>query len=128
VVGYYSDHDHDDRYYTEAEVDAITALTPIANGFVRADGSLAAGTGVESSTYLDSAVANADRYDIVLTGVNFTLGTYATTISPACPGGDASVQALGGHMQVAIEVYGTENTIGPCAFSFSVTPLAPLED
>jgi hypothetical protein len=27
IVGYYTDHDHDDRYYTEAEVDALLTAT-----------------------------------------------------------------------------------------------------
>ena len=28
VVGYYTDHDHDDRYYTKAQVDAAVAAVP----------------------------------------------------------------------------------------------------
>jgi hypothetical protein len=28
IVGYFEDHDHDDRYYTEAEVDALVAAAP----------------------------------------------------------------------------------------------------
>jgi hypothetical protein len=124
VTGYYIDHEHDDRYYIEAEIDAMTALTPVANGFIRLDGTLAAGTGVAATTYVDSPDTNADHYEITLTGINFTLGTYAATVTPACPGGDASVQAQDGKMLVMIEVFGTSNTLGACAFSFSVTPLA----
>ena len=44
VVGYYDDHNHDDRYYTEAEADANDLWA-----VVRADGVLARGSNVTSA-------------------------------------------------------------------------------
>ncbi len=38
VVGYYEDHNHDDRYYTEAEVDAaLAAKANAATTYTRAE-------------------------------------------------------------------------------------------
>lgn len=43
VVGFYADHNHDDRYYEKSAVDAMIAEDgPIAWGMARADGSLRA--------------------------------------------------------------------------------------
>ena len=45
IVGIYQDHNHDDRYYTEAQVDELLATNgPIAWGMSREDGSLRAQT------------------------------------------------------------------------------------
>jgi hypothetical protein len=59
VVGYYADHNHDDRYYTEAESDARFA--PRLWAVVNSDGTLARGAGVVGVEKLAGA---AGRYAI----------------------------------------------------------------
>jgi hypothetical protein len=40
VVGYYADHNHDDRYYTKAQIDALPSNSIIAAGVVNSNGSV----------------------------------------------------------------------------------------
>jgi hypothetical protein len=54
IVGYHVDHNHDDRYYTKAEVDAQTMFAS-----VNADGTLRRGsTGVSSALFLSGIVGD----------------------------------------------------------------------
>jgi hypothetical protein len=124
VVGYYTDHDHDDRYYTEAEVDALTTLTPVAGGFVQADATVSRGVGIDSVTFFDAPPGNnTDHYEITLTGINYSGIAYATLVTTSCPGADAATTANGGELWVYIEIVGSADTLGQCGFAFTVTPL-----
>lgn len=124
VNGYYLDHNHDDRYYTEPEVDAITALTPVAGGFVSANGTLGRAVGIDSSVYVPDPGGNTDHYEIRLTGRAYSSNEYVVLVTTNCPGGDASAnEGPGGALWVYVERVGSDDTLGQCAFSFTVTPL-----
>ena len=66
VNGYFVDHDHDDRYYTEAEVDAKTRLTPFAAGFVAADATVGRNVNVVSAAWVPAVLPQGGRYEIQL--------------------------------------------------------------
>jgi hypothetical protein len=123
VTGYYTDHDHDDRYYTESEIDDITTLTPVAGGFINADGSVFRGVGIESSTFIpgNATFPNPNRYEIAMTGIDYTAVEFITSVTASCPGNDASTVAEDGNLIVYVEQGG--DSFGACSFSFSVTPL-----
>ena len=141
IAGYYIDHTHDDRYYTEGEIDEITTLTPIAAGVVRsnrtpgdidAQPTLVRGLGVQSVTWVSGLTPARGRYEILLTGIDFSVLEYATTVVPNCPGADASTGngTVGDPqtpMYVYIETNGNTDTLEQCSFSFTVTkvPLIP---
>src|SRR6476660_927594 len=40
VVGYYADHNHDDRYYTKAQIDGLPSSSVIAGGVVNSAGTV----------------------------------------------------------------------------------------
>jgi uncharacterized membrane protein len=134
IAGYYIDHTHDDRYYTEAEVDAKTGLVPVAAGIVRsnrtdldidAQPTLVRGVGVASVTWVSGLTPARGRYEILLTGVDFSVLEYATTVVPNCPGADAStangtISAPQTPMYVYIETNGNTDTLEQCSFSFTV--------
>jgi hypothetical protein len=62
INGYYAGHNHDDRYYTEAEVDAALAENgPLAYGMSRADGSLR----VQSSNVVEVLHPGVGMYCVV---------------------------------------------------------------
>ena len=141
IAGYYIDHNHDDRYYTEAEIDDITTLTPIAAGIIKANGgvgsdvqpSIERGLGVDSVAWvLNGPVTPTNpgrgHYEIALTGIDFSALAYAATVTALCPGADASV--LNGplsepatKMYVYIETNGNSDTLEQCSFSFTVTKI-----
>lgn len=141
IAGYYIDHNHDDRYYTEGEINEITTLTPIAAGVVRsnrtpgdidAQPTLVRGLGVDSVTWVSGLVPARGRYEILITGIDFSVLEYATTVVPNCPGADASTGngTIGDAqtpMYVYIETNGNTDTLEQCSFSFTVTkvPVIP---
>jgi hypothetical protein len=137
IAGYYIDHTHDDRYYTESEIDTITKLTPIAAGVVRSNSTignpdaqptLERGLGVQSVTWVPVANPARGRYEIELTGIDFSPLEYATSVTAACPGADASVLngTTGTAMYVLVEVVGQQDTLSQCSFSFTVTKVPVL--
>jgi hypothetical protein len=78
IVGYYTDHDHDDRYYTETEVDAaIDAASPFA---VMGDGSTIA---IEAGLF--DAPDLASSLDVAVPGpgqlVATATGNYSAVLS-----------------------------------------------
>ncbi len=96
VNGFYEDHDHDDRYYTEAETDAAVAaaaddLVPQADvlwAVVDGNGSLARSSdGVTSSELLDGVVPAGDYAvvfdrDVSDCAYQATVGRPGTNIGP----------------------------------------------
>lgn len=102
INGYYVDHNHDDRYYTEAEVDARApkndSLTLAGGGFVARDGTqtLLSGTACFSNT----TPVNGLRHTIPVTaGTTLTgltvrttdngTGNYTVTVLRQSPGSTA---------------------------------------
>jgi hypothetical protein len=103
VFGYYIDHNHDDRYYTETEVD--TALGAKANtadiapglpdaaiGF-NADGTIRSGVdNVDTITY----DAGLDRYEITFTDFNFNINDDVASVVARQEGVIATYSSVGG--------------------------------
>ena len=127
------------RRYTEGEVNAITTLTPIAAGIVRANGgvgsdaqpTLVRGLGVQSVTWVSGLVPARGRYEILLTGIDFSVLEYATSVIANCPGADAStgngnVGDAQTPLYVYIETNGNNDTLEQCSFSFTVTKVPVL--
>jgi hypothetical protein len=133
VNGYFVDHDHDDRYHTEAEIDTRTALTPFAGGFVASDAAVGRNVNVVSATWAPGVHAKGGRYEIQLRNpdgslVDFSVADFATSVIPNCPGADASTNDGGiadTRLYVYIEITGSTDTLGQCGFSFTVTKLPP---
>ena len=127
------DHEHDDRYYTESEIDTKMALTPFAGGFIAADATVGRNVNVVSAIWVPNVVPQGGRYEIQLRDsdgslLNFTAGEYATTVTANCPGADASTKDGGAadtRLYVYIEIVGATDTLGQCGFSFTVTKLPP---
>ncbi|MEM1331954.1 MAG: hypothetical protein AAGG08_00725 [Actinomycetota bacterium] len=118
VVGYYTDHDHDDRYYTEAEVDAAiqaavdqrlaadSTMVPIARFLIEPAGGAPAG-GISAAevrapiTGAPTASWSTNRYTVDLPGEFFffrdqqafctAIGTQARFVSVSSGGGDLFV-------------------------------------
>ncbi len=116
INGYYIDHDHDDRYYTEDEIDASMP----AFGFIAADG-----TPSENTVGVDSvdATTTVGTYSITLTGIEFVEGDFAVTVTPACEGYTATATA---GADGALDVMVVDELGAPandCGFSFTVTAL-----
>lgn len=127
INGYYVDHNHDDRYYTETEVNSITALTPIAGGTINADGTKGRTVGVGTTTYIDTL--GQEHYEIQLTDIDYSNVDYATTVTPHCGGADASTAAIvdpggpGSQNLLSVRVEVQTAQLGDCGFSFLVTRL-----
>jgi len=51
VVGYYADHNHDDRYYTKAQIDSLPSSSIAAGGVVTRDGFLQGAYATFGSTW-----------------------------------------------------------------------------
>jgi hypothetical protein len=123
VVGYYENHNHDDRYYTETEVDAAVAgVAPLAYGRINFDGSTGIDSGlVESSTY----DAVDDRYVISFSGINYFGPSYVTVATPHCNSSIEPMVTVGsveGDMLVSIfdDDIAIDDNPTQCAFSFIV--------
>lgn len=133
VNGYFIDHEHDDRYYTEAEIDTRTVLTPYAGGFVAADATVGRNVNVVSAVWVPNVQPQGGRYEIQLRNpdgslVDFSAIEHTTTVVPNCPGADATTKDGGAadtRLYVYIEIVGSTDTLGQCAFSFTVTKLPP---
>jgi hypothetical protein len=114
IVGYYTDHNHDDRYYTETEVDAaIAAAGPVAIGYVNANGTLSGGEGVVSSSW----DAGLSRYVIDL-DASYFFSSYATTVTTTCDAHLARTDSVGGNLLVIIT--NGANASAQCGFGFIV--------
>lgn len=131
INGYFVDHDHDDRYYTEAEIDTKSVLTPFAGGFIASDATVGRNVNVVSATWVPNVLPQGGRYEIQLRNpdgslVDFSAADYATTVIPNCPGADASTNDGGQadtRLYVYVEITGATDTLGQCGFSFTVTRL-----
>jgi hypothetical protein len=101
VTGYYQDHNHDDRYYTEAEINAIVdaPTTPAgiadAVGLVDSTGSLNSGSANIASTTWN---ASLNRYEITFSNFGFFFSTDVALVTPAGTGSDitATTSSVGG--------------------------------
>jgi hypothetical protein len=77
VVGYYAPHDHDDRYYTKAQVDAKFAVT----GRVALSGP-AFGSGTASAALIqDGCMRSSTTGDVLVANVDVPLGATIVSIS-----------------------------------------------
>ena len=128
VVGYYEHHDHDDRYYTEPEVDAALAtkadagLAPLVFGRIDPDGSPSFHSGLLASSTWN---AGAQRYELSIQGEDFTTSRYVTTASPHCGSNVepmVNVSSVGGQLLVTIfdDDPVADDVPTQCAFSFVV--------
>jgi hypothetical protein len=111
VVGVYDDHNHDDRYYTEAEIDAVT---PIAAGFVNGAGVLGRSFGTDSSTFN----AGFTQYEIVFIDESFFSSSYAVSVTGTCPNAVARYTSVGGDLVVQFRSTSTQASVS-CATGFS---------
>lgn len=117
VFGYYIDHNHDDRYYTETEVDtAIASATdavprPVAYGYVDAAGVLQGGIGIVSASW------DGTRYVIDL-DESYFYADFATTVTTICSAHVARTGSVSGNLLVYIT--DGANAAAQCGFSFTV--------
>jgi hypothetical protein len=117
INGYYVDHDHDDRYYTEDEVDGLMP----AFGFIAADGTPSPNTVGLAVDGVDGTGVGV--YALTLAGgLQFDPALHAVTVTPACPGFIASA-AAGVAGVLVITITDDEGTPTDCGFSFTVTAL-----
>lgn len=122
ATGYFVDHSHDDRYYRATQIDEMMRLTPIAGGFVAANGTLGRHVRVVSSTWNATDL----QYEIELEGINYSNIEYATMVSPYCGGADANADALvipSSNNKLIVRVETSVDALGQCGFSFLVTRL-----
>ncbi|MEO6651556.1 MAG: hypothetical protein ABIP17_02750 [Ilumatobacteraceae bacterium] len=130
IVGYYTDHNHDDRYYTETEVNTALGTKanstdvytkaqtdgiprPIAAAHVSGAGTLGVGFGVESVNRTD-----VGRYQIKLPGISYFFSSYMTVASASCGSGavpTVNVGSLGGFLTITIRDVGA---FSDCSFQF----------
>lgn len=94
VFGYYIDHEHDDRYYTEEEVDTTfgPGTADVLIGF-NADGTIRSGVDVvTSATY--NAVEG--RYEIVFDELAFSINSDVAMVTAREEGVTAAYSSVGG--------------------------------
>jgi len=118
INGYYIDHEHDDRYYTEDQIDASMP----AFGFIAADG-----TTSEQTVGVESVDATVDGiYELTLANdLAFDPALHTVVVTPACPGfvGTADVGTDG---VLVITITDTATGLpADCDFSFTVTAPVP---
>jgi hypothetical protein len=117
VTGYYIDHDHDDRYYTEQEIDASMP----AFGFIAADGTPSENTVGIAAEGVDATTPGL--YSITLEGLEYEEGAFAVTVTPACAGYVGTVAAgTEGTLDISI-VDEAGAPASDCGFSFTVMSL-----
>jgi len=120
INGYYVDHDHDDRYYTEDEIDASTP----AFGFIDEDGTVGentTGLADEDGVVVDLGFPGV--YTLTLAGeVAFDPALHNVIVTPACVGftGSAAAGAAG---ELVITIFDELGAEADCAFSFTVVAL-----
>ena len=125
IFGYYIDHHHDDRYYTEAEVDA--ALAAKANAADVAPGLPAAAIGFNADGTIRSGVDNVDtitynagsnRYEITFTDFAFSINNDVATVVAIGPAAvNATYSSLGGNTML---VYLKDDTGTAVQAAFSI--------
>jgi len=98
------------------QVSSIADNTPIAVGFINANGSIASSRGVSASTWN----AALSRYDITLTGVSYFYSNFATTVTPICPNVAVRTSSAGDNLLVQVHSAGAASQ---CGFAFSVVEL-----
>lgn len=101
ITGYYASHNHNDLYFTKAEVDA---LTPVAVIHVLADGTLESEVHRAPIHSLPSVVkASTGRYDVTFPGMVFFNAVDAATCTSAEPAlRFVSVTSLSGALRVLV--------------------------
>jgi hypothetical protein len=106
VTGYLVDHSHDDRYYTEAEINAAFGLTkayidywkPVAFGRISWSGAVVSGTSGLSSTYNES-----ERwFEITLPGITYTNDHHVTVVTLVENKGAVTTGAVDGRLLVQL--------------------------
>lgn len=106
VVGYYSDHNFDDRYVRK------TTPQPIAMGVINSGASSLSGWGYTTVIY------NANSYyEITIPGHGISYSSYVTTVTPwgRCQG-VANVDSISGHLLVYF--VNSSGTNVQCGFDF----------
>lgn len=103
ITGYYGSHDHNDLYYTKAEVDA-NPLVPVAVIHVLADGSLQSEAHRAPITAAPTSTkADIGRYDVSLPGIIFFYNTDVANCTTAeAFGRFVSVVSLAGGLRVFV--------------------------
>lgn len=124
ISGYYTDHHHDDRYYTKTQTDTRigNVPAPTAYGFVDADGTLVGGVGVVESVFDDGF----DLYLITLEQP-YNYRDFVTVVTPVCgfvTPGTSLDDGLPDEDLLVVGLYDTGSVARTCDFSFVVYPLA----
>ena len=134
IVGVYQDHTHDDRYYTEDEVDGVLAAKsnsadtytkdevdarldarlPIASAFINGDGTLQGGFGVEASS-----IDGSDKYIITLEGVSYVFNEFVTHVTGTCEDRIPYTAGIGGDLVVTFD--DDEGARQDCNSGFALT-------
>jgi hypothetical protein len=107
IVGYYADHNHDDRYYTKAQSDA---MAPVAKAHLNITNAVTGTVEVTGAPNVTATYNNAAGYlEVTLTGQTLTDSTFAifTSIdrvnaSAATQDRMASVFYAGGKAQITV--------------------------
>ncbi|MEQ8435894.1 MAG: hypothetical protein RIB65_00255 [Ilumatobacter fluminis] len=121
IVGVYQDHNHDDRYYTEGEIDArLDARLPIASAFINGDGSLEGGFGIASSSY-EVALG---RYAISIEGVSYLFNDYVTLVTGVCNDRVVRTSSVSGNLLVQFEDLSGAPQTCSSGFAVQVYPMA----
>jgi hypothetical protein len=114
VTGYYVDHNHDDRYYTEDEIDSSAVAGGFIDDAVAAEGTF--GLAAEGGVVQDPTGV----YTLTLAdGAEFDPAIHTVLVTPACAGFTATA-AVGIGGTVVITIADTTGTPASCDFSFTV--------
>ncbi|MEX2628195.1 MAG: hypothetical protein WD225_15020, partial [Ilumatobacteraceae bacterium] len=129
LVGYFAGHDHDDRYYTEAEVDALPSSSIIGGGRIGASGDVSTNHPRFGDDWTASRAAEGD-YEIVFPGVRPGCDDPAfpimmlSNVQPGNPkGGGAWVSSVGcnpttGDITVGVETFDEMGGLDDRSFTF----------
>lgn len=95
---------------------SVAANTPVAVGFINADGTVQTARGVASASWNEIG----DRYEINLTGIEYAYNKFATLVTTAC--NDTTVRTAGGPgvLRIYLRAAGAPSQ---CDFAFSVIRL-----
>ena len=69
VVGYYADHNHDDRYYTKTQIDALPSSSVVAGGAVGSSGTVSTSFPRFGETWTPTHPGTGS-YNIAIPGLN----------------------------------------------------------
>ncbi len=125
IVGYYTDHNHDDRYFTKTEVAAAPYSHILAAGFVLSSGTLVASRSFGNVTAARTATGvftiTLPAYD---PGCTFTLGVFATATLVDTAGSISSSNSTGcvagGDTSLTIRTFNTAGSLTDIGFIFTI--------